>query len=114
MASPASSRFPPAACSTRALTPTSSRPLNDNRSTPPAVATETVGKPGNVVHEVAQCLDERLVGHTEVLVAASSQHHGPVAVHAPGELGGKAGLAHARLPGQEGNAQAPGHRLLPQ
>ena len=65
-----------------------------------------------MVHEMAQRLHERLIGHPEVLVAAAGQHRRPLVVRSPGQLGGQAGLPDAGLPGQEGDPPFTGRRLL--
>jgi hypothetical protein len=61
-----------------------------------------------------QRLDERLVRHDQVLVAAPDQHGTAVGVHGPGELGGQAGLADARLPRDEGQPRTVRARGAPQ
>jgi hypothetical protein len=79
-----------------------------------AVAAEPVGDGRRMVDEVAQRLDERLVGNAEVLVAPPGQHRRPFVVHRPGQLGRQTGLADPGFAGHEGEAQLAGRRLLPE
>ena len=74
-------------------------------------ASQPVGR--RVVDLVAQGLDERLIGHTEVFAARPGEHGGPPGVEARGHLAGQARLAHPGLAGHQGEAQFPGRRLLP-
>lgn len=68
---------------------------------------------GCVVEEMAQPLDERLIGHAEILVAPSGQDGASFCVHPQGELGGQSRLAHPRLPRQQRHPPVSGRRLLP-
>jgi hypothetical protein len=68
-----------------------------------------------VLHHVAQRFDKGLVRNPEVLVAGASQDGGAVGVvHGLSQLGGQTGLSHPGLAGQEGEAELPRRRLLPQ
>jgi hypothetical protein len=80
----------------------------------PAIATETVGQRRRVIGEVAQRLDERLVGHTEVLIAAPGQHHGPFVMNRTCEFGRQPRLAHPRLAGHQRHPQLASRCFLPQ
>ena len=81
-------------------------------SVPAETLLERLGR--RVIDEVAQRLHERLVGHAQVLVAAAGQHDAALIVDPDGNLGGQAGLAHSRLPGQEGDPPLARRRFLPQ
>ena len=79
----------------------------------PAIATQTARQSRGVVDEVAERLHERLVRHSQVLIAAPSQHHGAFVIDLLGQFGGQAGLAHPRLAGHQRNPQPARGRFLP-
>src|SRR5205085_3193146 len=81
----------------------------------PAVTTEVRGElvgPA-VVHLVTQRLDEGLVGHPEVLVAAAEQHDRALFIRTAGGFGRQARLSDARLPGEQHRAMGAVGGLLP-
>ena len=67
-----------------------------------------------VVHEMAEGLHERLVGDTEILVAASGEECRPLFVDPPGEFGRQPGFPDARFTGEKSDPPLPRRRLLPQ
>ena len=64
--------------------------------------------------EGAQRLDERVERRGQVLVAAAVEDDAARAVGGGGQLGGQAGLAHARFASDEHGPPVPGDRVLPQ
>jgi hypothetical protein len=71
------------------------------------------GRPRDGGEVLAQRLHERLIGDAEVLVAPTRQHRRAGGVDPAGQLGRQAGLADARLPGQQGESALAGGGLLP-
>jgi len=69
---------------------------------------------GGVLDEVAEGLDEGLVGDAEVLVAAPGQDRRPLEVRGAGELGGQARLSHPRLTGEQASWRSPATSVGPQ
>jgi hypothetical protein len=82
----------------------------------PAMAAEALAQPvrRRVVDEVAQSLQERLVGDAQILVAAAGQHDAALGVSHLSEFGREPGLSHSRLPGEQGHPELSGRRSLPQ
>lgn len=67
-----------------------------------------------MVDEVTERLHEGLVGHAQVLIAASGQHPRPFRMGQPGEFGGEARLSNPWLPGDQGDPPLTRRRHLPQ
>ena len=61
-----------------------------------------------------ESLDEGLIGHAQLLVAAPGQHDRAGGVDGSRQLRRQARLAHPRLAGDEGHPPLAGHRLLPE
>jgi hypothetical protein len=59
-----------------------------------------------------QRLGERLIGRTDLLVAAPIQHDRALSEGGLGDLGGRAGLANSGLTTQQYSPARPGRRLL--
>ena len=67
-----------------------------------------------VVDELAEGLDEGLVGNPEVLVTAPGQHHPSIGMDLARELGGQARLPDAGLTGDDGHPGSPPSDVRPQ
>jgi len=66
-----------------------------------------------VLDEVAEGLDEGLVGDAESLVAAPGQDRRPSRCVERAKLGGQARLSHPRLTGEQGQLALPRHSVGP-
>jgi hypothetical protein len=65
----------------------------------------------DVARVPVQCLGERLIGHADLLVAATVQRDPALIEGGLGHLGGSAGLADSRLTAQHDGPAPPGRRL---
>ena len=81
-----------------------------------AVPAEALRQPtsGPLVHEVAKCLGEGLVGDRKVLVAAPGEHQRSIYVGEPGQFRRQSCLAHAWLATEQRDRPLAGGGLLPQ